>query len=114
MRHLFLLSFVLTVACGGNTAGPASRAVGGACTLNSDCDQTCLSNQTFPAGYCTRPCASDGDCASGSMCVKDDFGQICEVLCSAVENCTVFGPKFACDQKALAAASGSVTVCRSH
>ena len=113
MRHLLLLGFVLTVGC-GSAAGPNSRAVGGACTANSDCDQMCLSNQTFPNGYCTRPCTSDGDCASGSMCVKDDFGQICEVLCSTVESCTVFGPKFACDQKSLAAAAGSVAVCRSH
>jgi hypothetical protein len=113
MRYLFLLGLALITAC-GSAAGPTSRAVGGACTSNSDCDQTCLTNQTFPAGYCTRPCTSDGDCASGSMCVKDDFGQICEVLCSTVQSCTAFGPKFACDQKALVAAAGSVMVCRSH
>ena len=113
MRNLVLLGLVLIAAC-GSSAGPTSRAVGGACTANSDCDQMCLSNQTFPSGYCTRPCTSDGDCASGSMCVKDDFGQVCEVLCTTVSSCTAFGPKFTCDQKALAATGASVGVCRSH
>lgn len=112
-RILFMLSLAFTAAC-GSSAGPTSRAVGGSCASNSDCDQTCLTNQTFPNGYCTRSCASDGDCASGSQCVRDDFGQICEVLCSTVSSCTAFGPKFACDQKALVVGSGSVAVCRSH
>ena len=113
MRIVLLFTLMFAAAC-GSAAGPSSRAVGGACAANSDCDQTCLTNQTFPSGYCTRNCTSDGDCASGSQCVKDDFGQICEVLCSTVSSCTVFGAKFACDQKALAAAAGSVSVCRSH
>jgi hypothetical protein len=100
--------------CGGSSAGPGSRAVGGSCQSNADCQQTCLSNQTFPTGYCTASCTSDAQCASGSECVQDDFGNICEVLCSTVSSCTAFGPKYACDEKARVGASGSAMVCRSH
>lgn len=118
MRSRFLpllaLAFAAAIGCGGSSAGPTSRAVGGACASNSDCDSTCLVNQTFPSGYCTKNCSSDGDCASGSQCVKDDFGNICEVLCSTVSSCTEFGPKFACDGKARVSDGSTAKVCRSH
>lgn len=111
---MFVALLATSAACGGSTAGPTSRAVGGACTSNSDCDTQCLSNQTFPNGYCTKPCSKDADCASGSQCVKDDFGNICEVLCSTVNSCTDFGPKFACDGKARVEDGKTAMVCRSH
>ena len=114
MNRIACLVFVIVAACGGSSAGPDSKAVGGTCTSNSDCDGMCLTNPTFPRGYCTRACTSDKDCADGSRCVIDDFGQICEVLCTTVANCTDFGSGFACDQKALVEGSGSVGVCRSH
>lgn len=109
-----LLIASILAGCGGSASGPTSRAVGGACKSNADCQDTCLNNPTFPNGYCTRNCTSDADCASGSQCVKDDFGNICEVLCSSVAHCTDFGPKFACDPKARVANGENAMVCRSH
>ena len=60
MRYFFLLSFVLTIAC-GSAAGPTSRAVGGSCTSNGDCNGgVCVD------GVC---CASaELACAGSSRC----------------------------------------------
>lgn len=112
ITSLFLAA--LLAGCGGSATGPKSRAVGGPCKSSMDCEGICLVNQTFPNGYCTRMCTGDADCASGSQCVKDDFGDICEVLCSTVGSCTEFGPKFACDPKARVSGGGAAMVCRSH
>ena len=114
----FASALALTLAsasgCGGASGGPTSRVTGGPCKSNMECQQTCLMSDTFPKGYCTLSCASDGDCPSGAACVKDDFGNICEVLCTTVNSdCTAFGPKFACDEKARVVGAAA-RVCRSH
>ena len=67
----------------GVDAGPVTTTVGGACT--GACE-TCLTN--YGGTFCTRSCALDSECPSGSHCAFADEAGFCMQDCTSDAQCT--------------------------
>jgi hypothetical protein len=91
-----LLLGVAGLSCGEVVAGPTSTSVGAACTMDSDCTNRCLADDSrFPGGACTIPCETDANCPSGSVCISHMSG-VCVTACRTNADCAGFGRGFAC------------------
>lgn len=91
------------VGCGGCSGGETcnsntnacelNRVTGLACTSNTQCNggNTCATEDvlSWPGGYCTNTCSSNGDCASDAHCgFKDEDGDgFCVANCSNNSDC---------------------------
>jgi hypothetical protein len=81
---------VLLIACGTEIG-----RIGDACVSHGQCpagktrDSPGFCSYSFPNGYCTRPCASDGDCDEGSICAASLLGNACVRSCSTSSECRV-------------------------
>jgi len=110
-RHFRVWGWLIVMCgCGGPSVGANGHVVGAQCSTDRDCSNLCTHSDTFGNGMCTRPCATDQDCPSGSVCVTTDNG-ICAVACQTTNDCSGFGRAFVCDSKSRPA-GGSVNVCR--
>jgi hypothetical protein len=106
-----LLLCVAGLSCGDVVAGPTSTSVGAACTMDSDCTNRCLADDSrFPGGACTISCETDANCPSGSVCISHMSG-VCVTACRTSADCAGFGRGFACAGDS-AASGGEVLVCR--
>ncbi|MCP4502155.1 MAG: S8 family serine peptidase [Deltaproteobacteria bacterium] len=78
-------------------------AAGDPCTDDSECtfapDASCISDDTWPNGYCTRDC-QDGYCGAGANCESLSCGQgtcfLCLKTCAANSQCRL-EENFQCD-----------------
>jgi hypothetical protein len=74
------------VPVGGDAAPPTpkTKSIGSPCALGTDCTSgTC--DTTVPGGMCTKPCATDTDCAekgnkTGAACVNSFCYEFCKDL----------------------------------
>jgi hypothetical protein len=107
-----LLGWVGTGAgCGQDDVGPQSRMIGGRCTTDSDCVSRCLTDATtFPGGYCTVPCASNGDCPARSTCVAREGG-ICMATCQVTRDCSDYGAGYKCARQTSQGAGSDPLAC---
>ena len=83
MRPLFLV-VVLAVgsALAGCGSGPHTQNVpiGSVCSSDGTCGTSpFLCNTKLPNGYCTEPCATDGDCPMDSACASGQCRRKCTV-----------------------------------
>ncbi|HME91242.1 MAG TPA: hypothetical protein VKE49_07450 [Myxococcaceae bacterium] len=108
-RRLLLCALFLG-ACGGGSVGPNGHDVGALCSTDQDCSSRCTHNGDFGTGMCTKPCASDRDCPSGSVCISSDNG-MCAVACQNDNECSGFGRAFICGSKSRIS-GGTSLVCR--
>lgn len=109
-RLQFWACALFLYGCGGGSVGPNGHVVGAQCASDRDCANRCALDGDFGNGMCTRFCAIDADCPSGSVCVSTDGG-ICAVACHASSDCSGFGRAFVCASKSRPT-GGSVLVCR--
>lgn len=87
---------------------PPDGNVGDPCYTGTDCmgvpgsGRTCLTDISgfisFPGGYCSADCTSDGDCGTGGECV-DFYGyaSYCLKVCTSATDCRV-SEGYACDR----------------
>lgn len=101
-----------SIGCGSSVAvGSGGRLVGAPCASDSQCDAVCVTEKSYPGGFCTLKCSNDGNCPPGTACI-DDAGGICGILCSSNVDCASFGRGFVCDSRSRKGSSGSAPVCR--
>jgi len=78
-----MVSALLAVGC----SSPKKIDVGGACVLNSDCNDSLVCT----AGKCHDACHTSADCPTGQSCVKTADSVICqlpaETSCSGTSSC---------------------------
>jgi hypothetical protein len=79
---LALAASVVLFGCG--------PSIGDACTTDQNCGgRTCISDNSFPGGYCTEHCVQ-GDssgCPGGSSCVEHNGQALCLRNCSDTSEC---------------------------
>jgi len=102
-----LVFLFAAVGC-GNGVGNDGAAVGGSCTVSSDCEQLsrCLTGVDWPGGMCTLSCDTTADCAEGSVCVESEGG-VCVVDCAECRGDEGYG----CVEYEARGASGTVMGC---
>lgn len=101
-RRLSLLvvaiaTVALTIGCGGDDTTDRSTGetgevnhesptVGGDCSDDEDCEQTCLTGDDWPGGMCTLSCDDDADCPDYSYCIETERG-VCLMDCYEDDDC---------------------------
>jgi len=108
---LMWLVALASLSCGNIVVvGPEGTLVGAPCTVDGQCDKTCLiDDRHFPSGMCTVPCTTDAECPSGSVCVAHNGGQ-CVFACAGDTSCQGFGRGYVCGSSERAA-GGTASVC---
>lgn len=82
---------VFLVAGCGSGSNVQKEPVGSRCKSSGNCgtapfecqlnDSTSSATSTYPGGYCTKPCATDGDCPLDSVCVPQS-PSVCRRRCN--------------------------------
>lgn len=86
MKALLTLVVMVVAAC-----GRAPESVGLPCHADAECGGggiTC--QQSFPAGYCSKPCATVGsasECDGFSVCGRVNGALLCLQRCAASQGC---------------------------
>lgn len=92
MKGAWALVVVLLAGVGcGSKADSQSEPIGSPCTNSQHCGTApyeCIltSATAYKGGYCTRPCATDGDCPADSLCLPAGG---CRRRCTDDANCRV-------------------------
>lgn len=111
MRHLILVFGLFLASCGSSAVGPAGSLVGGPCSTDRQCNESCYADKHYPGGMCTVHCRSDLDCPGGTACVEEDEN-ICVAICVNNASCAAFGRGFVCDARDRVGSAGGALVCR--
>jgi len=86
----YLALALLIASCGSSHASVDAgfSAYGDPCDPDVGClaGLTCLSDDRFPGGYCTFPCA-DGACGEGATCDPDFSTPLCLATCDDASDC---------------------------
>ena len=71
------------------TQPPTGGAIGAACATSDECDsQNCLTDPSFPGGYCIADCSADAQsCPSGASCASYATYQWCMDSCAKDDEC---------------------------
>lgn len=106
------ISFLVLSAiagCGSGGVGKSGDVVGGPCAGDGDCagGSVCLVEGDFPGGTCTVRCTSQADCPNGSACVQENGGT-CLLACSSNGDCR---GEYMCEAKSNLGRSGESLVC---
>jgi hypothetical protein len=76
-----LSTLLLALAMSGCDQPPNTQVlpIGSGCSSASECGSQpydCVA--ALPGGYCTKPCATDGDCPSDSVCAARSCRRACK------------------------------------
>lgn len=87
-----------------DAGNPGTKAVGDACFGGGECATGLCQIVAFPDGYCTKSCAQNGDCPSGSVCgvsPADSTGQtkVCLKSCSPAGSAGGCRTGYVCEKK---------------
>lgn len=84
-----VLTLALVVAGCSDSANTQYLPIGSRCSSNGQCGTSPFDCATsaYPFGYCEKPCATDGDCPSDSLCSAS--AKACRRVCTSDTSCRV-------------------------
>ena len=90
MKRIGAILVFLVAACGSGSS--QKEPIGSRCKRNSDCGSSTFqcelndATSTYPGGYRTKPCTTDGDCPLDSVCVPPPTS-LCRRRCIVTADC---------------------------
>ncbi len=104
MAALSVLFVLFVAAC-----GDPGRGMGAACAVDGDCasGSMCLRGKDYPGGLCSMGCNHTDQCPRIAACIKKDGG-VCLVTCQTDHDCP---GGWKCKNKDLQGEPGSTGVC---